>query len=419
MILPFAGLILFLTFVYFEPAIFFPVLGEVRAAFIISILTLIAAVMAGARPPKAIQNRLFIFLLFMAVISIYLSPIPYNENSSSALSHFYKAITLYFLVSMIIASKDYLIKFFYVTLGFGTVVSITTLLTVRAGIESLEGGNLYRMVNYFGGIGDDPNEFGALMVALFPLPIAMLEGEKSTYKKIIFILIALSFILCVTRTRSRGAFVGLLVILTFILWEKRKQAGVIILILSLFTFTYFHTHYGYWERIKTLQSMETIEAEQNAKVRLIANQQAIELIKRYPITGVGLGNFIQAKIYILKLIPIILESGEIRKYVLSSHNTFLGLGAELGLIGLLAFLIIIIASVKYCYLSERYFKTRDHLIVFHNISRGVRIGLVGLVVCFIFLSEEFNLILYQFIALAVSLKTLADREKNLQVATNA
>lgn len=395
---------------------FFPVLGEVRAAFIISILTLIAAVMAGARPPKAIQNRLFIFLLFMAVISIYLSPIPYNENSSSALSHFYKAITLYFLVSMIIASKNYLVKFFYVTLGFGTVVSITTLLTVRAGIESLEGGNLYRMVNYFGGIGDDSNEFGALMTALFPLPIAMLEGEKSTYKKIIFILIALSFILCVTRSRSRGAFVGLLVILAFILWEKRKQAGVIILILSLLTFTYFHTHYGYWERIKTLQSMETIEAEHNAKARLKAIQQAIELIKRYPTTGVGLGNFMQAKIYIFKLVPIIPESGETRKYV-SSHNTFLGLGTELGLIGLLAFLIIIIASVKYCYLSERYFKTRDDLIVLQNISRGVRIGLVGLVVCFFFLSEQFNLILYQFIALAVSLKTLAGRE-NIFISKN-
>src|SRR3989304_9775317 len=150
--LPFIGLTLFLTFVYFEPSIFFPWLAQVRAAFVFSILTLIAAVAAGLQLPKAIQNKLLILLLIIAVLSLYLSPLPIRAENYTNLSSLYNALAFYFLVVIIISSKDYLVKFYYMTIGFGFVVSITTLLTFRAGRGSLKGADLDRMVNYFGGI---------------------------------------------------------------------------------------------------------------------------------------------------------------------------------------------------------------------------------------------------------------------------
>lgn len=403
--LAFIGLILFLTFVYFEPSIFFPILGEIRAAFIISILTLLVAVVSGARPPKAIQNRFFILLFIIAVVASFISPLPFGSNTQLTLGYLYKAIALYFLVSMIIVSKDYLRKFVYVTLGFGFIVSFITLLTARAGIASLKGGGLYRMVNYFGGIGDDSNEFGVLLLALLPLPVALIEREKFLYKKIFYFAITLIFILCITRTRSRGAFVGLIIMCSLYLWEKRKDAVTIFVILLISIFTYFHVHQGYWERISTLQSMDTIESEHNAYTRIMQNQYALELIYLHPITGVGLGNFIQAKIDLLKLNPEDRYTG----YV--SHNSYLGIAVETGIFGLLMFLLIIITSVWYCYSSERYFKTRGDLLFFYNMSMAIRIGLIGIAVSIFFLSEQYNQILYQWIAFTVALKSLAEKEK--------
>ncbi|OFW63496.1 MAG: hypothetical protein A2Z35_06575 [Actinobacteria bacterium RBG_19FT_COMBO_36_27] len=176
------------------------------------------------------------------------------------------------------------------------------------------------------------------------------------------------------------------------------------------TYTYFNTHQSFWDRITTLQSMETIEADRSALSRVLQNRQSIELIKRYPITGVGLGNFVQAKIYILKLIPV--TEGELKGLVrYSAHNSYLGMGAETGVIGLLIFLLIIITSIWYCYSSERYFKTRDELLLFYKISQSMRFGLIGFAFCMIFLSEQFNLMLYQFIAIAAVLKNLAEKEK--------
>ncbi len=299
------------------------------------------------------------------------------------------------------------------TMGFGFVVSITTLLTFRADIGSLKwarGEDLGRMVNYFGGMGSDSNEFGALMVALFPLPAVLIAGEKSWIKKILFSIIALSFMLCITRSRSRGAFVGLLVVLTFLLWENRKKTGIILAVILMFTYTYFNTHQSYWDRISTLQSEKTIEADRNAFSRVIQNRQSVELMKRYPITGVGLGNFVQAKLYILKVIPA--TEGELKGFVkFSAHNSYLGMGAETGVIGMFIFLLIIITSIWYYYSSERYFKTRDDLLLFCKISQSMRFGLIGLAFCMIFLSEQFNLILYQFFAIAAVLKNLAENEK--------
>jgi O-antigen ligase len=263
------------------------------------------------------------------------------------------------------------------------------------------------MVNYFGGIGDNSNEFGAFMLAMFPLPLFMIQDEKSKIKKIIFSIIGLIFLLCIIRTRSRGAFVGLIIIIAFFLWENRKKVSLILILLFMLTFAYFHTHYGYWERIATLKSAESIESEHNAYTRIMQSRYALELISLHPITGVGLGNFIKAKIDLLKLDP---ESSD-TKY--ASHNTYLDIGSELGIIGLLAFLIIIIASIRYCYSSERYFKTRDDLLFFQNISKSIRIGIIGFAVSIFFLSEEFNSILYQYIAITVALKNIVEKEKLL------
>lgn len=404
MIIPFYGLVLFLIFVYFEPSLFFPLLAEARVAFIISVLTIVAAMIAGARPPKALQNRLFILLLIIAVVASVFSPIPFNDNTKLHLSHLYKAIALYFLVCMLVSSKDYLVKFYYITMGFGSFVGIASFLTVRQGIAALKGGHLYRMVNYFGGIGADPNEFGAFMLAMLPLPFVLIEGEKSLPKRILLLFITLIFILCVIRTRSRGAFVGLMVILAMIFWENRKKAGRVLLLAVFVLFAFFHTHHGYWERISTIESTESIEADNSAYSRILQMGYALKMMRLYPLTGVGPGNFVQAKISLFGLNP------ELKGTFLVPHNAYLGLGAEIGVFGILIFISIIIISILNSYSSQKFFEKKEKLFIFYRFSKGIRIGLIGLAISIFFLSQQYNLILYQWIGFTVALNAIAGRE---------
>ena len=138
-------LIFFISFVYFEPSLFFPILGEIRAAFIFCLLALIIGLMSGAKPQKAIQNRLFIILFLISVVGLFLSPFPYNNHNQYVFSHFYKAIAFYFLLNILITEQDYFVKFFYINLVLAFIICFFSILTVKLGIEQLKGGNLYRM----------------------------------------------------------------------------------------------------------------------------------------------------------------------------------------------------------------------------------------------------------------------------------
>lgn len=407
--LPFIGLIIFLIFVYFEPNIFFPILGEIHASFIIAILTLIAALLAGARPPRAIQNKLFLLLLFVTIVSIILSPIPFFERTQAHLTHLLKVIALYFLVCVIVSSKDYLVKFYYMTFGFGLLISTVSLLTVRAGIEPLKGGKLTRMTNFFGGIGDDPNEMGLLLLAMFPLPLYMMSQEKSVIKKIFYVMAAVIFLLCIIRTRSRGAFLGLLVVLAVLLWDNRKKVGTVVLISLIAVYGAFHAHESFWERMLSMQSKETIEADYNAFSRVLQAQYAIDLIKTKPLLGFGIGNFKEAKVRVLHLDRESKEADQV------AHNAYLELASEIGIVGLLSFLSIVFLSLRYFTFAIKIFGKEDGDTKLLLIANSLRAGFLGVLVVIFFLSEEFNRILYQWIALAVILKELAESKESAKV----
>src|SRR3972149_4471278 len=234
---PFVGLAVFMVFVYFEPSIWFPFMATYRVAFIVAILTLMLTILYRGYVPKAFQNKLFVMLLIIATISTLTSK--YSGKSGENLILLFKEIVLYFLIIIIVNSKNKIIKLFYIILTYVSVTSIFTLIFAKLGQYQPGYKNPYRMVSYFGGIGDGPNQFGSLLLAVLPLPVTLIEGEKSWPKKILLGIILLSFLLCITRTRSRGTFIGLIVVLMFILWEYRRKGWIIALMFLVMLFPVF------------------------------------------------------------------------------------------------------------------------------------------------------------------------------------
>ena len=401
----FSGLVLFSLFIYFEPALLIPGLAEVRPALILGIFALGASFIAGATSPKAIQNKLLLLLLLIAVTASHAAPLPPTEHTYDSLAQLAKAVAFYFILTRILTSKDYFRRFFFLSLGLTTLVSLVTLFTTRAGIPALTGHNPYRMVNYFGGIGDDPNEFGAFLLAFLPLPIVLLESQRSLFKKLLYGGVAAVFLLNIIRTRSRGAFLGLLAIAAVIAWDNRRKVGRLLLLAAIAAAISLHVHAGYWERISTLSSTETIVEDGSAYSRVSQIQYSLLLLASYPLTGVGIRNFVPAKILLLGLDP----SENSTRHV--AHNAYLNIGAETGLPGLAVFLAVIVLSIVQSYRNERFFRAAQSAdsALFWRISRGVRYGWIGFLCAIFFLSEQYNLILYQWTAFTVVLNALAIR----------
>jgi O-antigen ligase len=154
----------------------------------------------------------------------------------------------------------------------------------------------------------------------------------------------------------------------------------------------------------TMKSEETIEEEYSAGSRLMQFEYCLKLMSKEPLTGVGLGNFHRAKIEMLRVSDEKLAN-------LAAHNAYLAIGAETGIFGLLAFVLVVSCSIYYLRVSERIFKERGDTLL-EAISKGTKIGLIGLSVCIFFLTEQYNLLLYQSIALSVVLRKMSLVEKD-------
>jgi O-antigen ligase len=394
MTVAFASLCTFLLFVYFEPALLLPVVGQLRLALLVSVLGLAAALVSGARLPKAPQHVWIGFYMFWAIVCAQVAVS--RPVAMDFLPTYLKAVLLYFTVALTVRSADRLKSFVQFNLILAAIVGITTILTTRAGIRSLDGGNLYRMVNYFGGIGDDSNEFAAFMVLMLPLPAALLSIQKTTLKKIAYGVVTLAFLLCIVRTRSRGAFIAMLCMLPLMYAQSRKSLGTIVVVVLVSMYVATNTHSGYWARIATAFAEDDAEDERDpGHIRRVEQQgYAMALLSARPIFGAGPGNYTEGKIEVLGL-----ERGSVDA-ILAPHNTYLGVAAETGVPGLMAFIITLAVCIVALTRAARQFAQDPELEWYQRAAAGMRNGLVGFGVAAFFLTEQFDLVMYVWMGMS-------------------
>jgi O-antigen ligase len=394
----FGFLVLFLSFIYLDPQLRFPILAVIRAALVLATVGVVCAALGGGRLRFNGTTVALVMLLAFAVLSTFTA-----IHFDIAVTWFVvllKSVALYVLVVMSLNTKRSIRYFVYANVVYGAVVGVTSLLMTRAGVQPLKGGGLYRMTNYFGGLGDDSNEFGALMVALIPVATLLAGTRASKMMRTLLAVIALSFALVAIRTRSRGAFLALGIVGVQLVWALRRSRTALAVIACGLIYAGTHTHMGYWDRMLTLTRPDDLEEEVSAGTRVAQQGYTLELMRLRPLTGVGPGNFVPAKRELLNADPSEKATG----YV--AHNAYLGLGAQLGIPALLAWIAALGLTLRrLARASNRAVGPGDQEL--QVIARALRISLLGMAVAIFFLSEEANPILYMWMGLGTAIERLA------------
>jgi len=149
-------------------------------------------------------------------------------------------------------------------------------------------------------------------------------------------------IILMTLTFSRSAWLGLIVfILILILKSKHLDRQRLFLLIATSVLTIILTLYPLRNLVFTRISNAPVETEQLSTFgRSWLNQQALDMIRHHPLTGVGIGAFI------LELGRDALQGASIEP----AHNILLLAGAELGIFGSILvsvlFISIILSSIK-------------------------------------------------------------------------
>jgi len=253
-----------------------------------------------------------------------------------------------------------------------------------------------------GGIGD-ANELSAVLVAGFVLSVGLsLVTRRSPILQAGAWAGAVVCLVGSFLTLSRGGFVALaLVLVASIVLGGRWRGGAVWIAVLVALSGIF-----YFGALAPPEALERLTEVNGGTGRTDIWRVGWRMVQDQPVLGVGVGNFQTASIHYL-LEPGGIERDEfIVDRPLVAHNTYLHVLAELGVIGLVAFVLIIFLSLRSALRAAWVFGSRGEREM-ELLSRAVLIGLVGILVADFFISEQFSKQLWLLLGVGPALLAIA------------
>jgi O-antigen ligase len=209
-------------------------------------------------------------------------------------------------------------------------------------------------------------------------------------------------------TFSRGGFLGLIIGGGLLLWNLRRShrklakavpalaLGVLLLALP--------TEYG--GRLYTIFKPEQ-DRTTSAQLRMEVLQRAVGVAARHAIVGIGMGNFTLHSIKDMR-----------------AHNAYLEIMADLGVPGLIVYLILMIAPVRRLRrLQAEVAGGRDPNLELaagerevYYLGVALQSAIVAYMVCSFFLSIQYSWYVYYPVAFAVALRHIYRADRAVRVA---
>lgn len=337
----FALPLIFLPFIYlaFE-------LPKIFLLYLCSTLMVFSLLLSGYRLGKLTKAH-YLFLFFLAWICL-MAILGLSPHQSFVGSYFrmqgiitWICYGILFFVSGRIFEENYARSHLCLAILAGSVVSAGLAIAQFVSLWFL--GNtsqlLYsgRVISTFG----QPNFLGAFLVMSLPFSWFLLK-QVNKMGRVLIGFFMLVVVLGIFSTLSRSAYLGLasLALIWGFYHYRLLLAGIVISVLLFgFLATLFpQLVYSQWYRFQV-----DLVSKWTAENRLEILQKSFQLVSQKPLTGYGIENISLA--FPLVITPDDLGLKDI--VVDSSHNLFLDLSIELGLIGLGLYLSVVITLIFY------------------------------------------------------------------------
>jgi len=183
--------------------------------------------------------------------------------------------------------------------------------------------------------GGDPNSLGLTLVSGLPLPLLLFFKGKGT-SRWLGLASAVIAVYGVLLTGSRTSFFALLFLGMCFVFSRKKNLLLLPVLVVLLAGIWTVLPLEYQQRYMSVENRKTDESYLN---RLLAWRAGWMMFKDRPITGVGAGQFAYAngaKYWPDKRHPIWLQP----------HSLYIQVMAELGIIGIIAFLMFLITLLR-------------------------------------------------------------------------
>lgn len=409
----FAGLFIFTFLLYARPQEMFP---ELFAGFplvkIVAISTLLAYLIAKltAGERLTIWPLELTLVLVIALLGLLFTPIAAapQDSLNVLLDVFLKVVIIFLLMINLINTAGRLRAIMKLSVICGTALAVFALFSYLTGNFMFEGKKVTnRVAGIVAGMFGNPNDLALSLDLLLPLCVAFALSSRG-WKRTAYFVCAAILAVGVVVTFSRGGFLGLVALSLVLLWKlSRRNRGLTIVAFLVATgFFLVAMPNGYSNRLTTIFSIEEDQTG-SAQARRELLDRALQVASNHVLIGVGMGNF---HIY------------SIHEQV--AHNSYLEISAELGVAGLMAYLILIFAPLRPLRRIERETRTaqRGRLIKGRDappeqyayfFSVALQAAFVAYLVCSFFGSVEYLWHIYYLVAYGVSMRQIYAQEQTV------
>lgn len=378
--------------------------------FVVLSFSLIGYISKLIRGKRVIRFELIDIFVAIFAILIVLGGIFTNGGAASArASGMYFAFLLaYFLIVNSYIRKTWIYR------GIKTIVIITSIVALAGIFEEGVISTALVDMDMFSDIGarvgsflGNPNMLGVYLVIVFPFVLGQMMCSQNAVGKIFYFICTAIMLACTVITWSRGAWLGLIVgVVIFFLTYNFRTIWLFIAGLLTSPLWYFVLPHSITNRFWSILTM----TDSSSIYRINTWKGVCNAIFDNLLGGVGIGEAAFREVYANYVVPG-------TETVMHAHNLFLQITLELGIVGIVVFLIVALMFSQKCLvnLKARRKESKSRTMICAGLASVGGALVVGLT-DHIWYNYRVFLLFWIVIALTVSLTKINEREQMKQSA---
>jgi O-antigen ligase len=403
-IFPFYLIIIYLFFEYGRPQMLLPVLGFFHLPLITVVLLAMSLFITGKLYLKDNQTIVFIFLLFEMVIHG-----PIAVNNYWAFQVFYSMIATFFaylaIVNIIDSEYKYhkLIEFWLLIFIFLAVFGYFN--------ANLNIAKRYRTGIGVGGFVGDANDFSMALNMILPFALFGIFTAKKIIGKIYFLILICLFVFVIIISESRGGFIGLAAVLIYSWVRSNKKIILALLLLILVIFALIAAPTTYWDEVKSITTENTEDNQYGTGAqRIYAWKIGWRIFLDHPIIGVGQGNYPWRVAETEDKMGVQWQKRSLAGR--AAHSLYFTLLPELGIVGTILFICLIVFSLKDLWYVKKMVKAKnriyseDESIIIYYLVLALEGSLIGFLTSSTFISTLYYPSFWIWCGFSLSLKKI-------------
>jgi len=284
-------------------------------------------------------NLPFMFLVIISFIS-FRNSIDYGDSLRGIGKLIINAFT-FLVCAEEIRDKKHIIRILLSVFFGATLVSTDALWQIAFGKDFIRGNELKSAIGLIRATASfpNPNVFGVYLCAITPLIIGLSLFYSKGKTKLLMLAVSALAVTGIVLTFSRSSALGLFIAVLFISIVRRNKI-IISLLLSILIISPFIMPNKIKDWAKSINYNPIIFMLNADRVSIYRN--AVNMIRHHPFIGVGVNTF--SKNYSTYKLPET-PGAESAPHVYA-HNIFLHMAGDIGLLGLVSFLWMIIRFFK-------------------------------------------------------------------------